>query len=78
MPPPRGTLEMQGPPKLAVGLNCLERMPRMTALLSLEPRVAGTEIVEPDADFGAAKWVDLHDRARCLISLKKRTRVCAD
>jgi hypothetical protein len=50
----------------------------MTALLNLEPRVAGTEIVEPDADFGAAKWVDLHDRARCLISLRKQTRVCAD
>jgi hypothetical protein len=50
----------------------------MTALLSLEPRVAGTEVVEPAADFGAATWVDLHDSARCLISLRKQTRVCAD
>jgi hypothetical protein len=50
----------------------------MTALLSLEPRVAGTEVVEPDTDFGAAKWVDLHDSARCIISLRQRTRVCAD
>ena len=50
----------------------------MTALLSLEPRVAGTEVVEPDTDFGAAKWIDLHDSARCLISVRKQTRVCAD
>jgi hypothetical protein len=50
----------------------------MSALLSLEPRVAGTEVVEPDADFGAAKWVDLHDNARCIISIKTKTRVCAD
>ena len=50
----------------------------MTALQRLEPRVAGTEVVEPDADFGAAKWVDLHDKARCVISIPHRTRVCAD
>jgi hypothetical protein len=50
----------------------------MTVLLSLEPRVAGTEVVEPEAEFGAAKWVDLHDRARCLISVRHQTRVCAD
>jgi hypothetical protein len=50
----------------------------MTALLSLEPRVAGTEVVEPAAEFGAAKWVGLHDRARCVISVKKKTRVCVD
>jgi hypothetical protein len=48
----------------------------MTALLSLEPREAGTEVVEPEADFGAAKWVDMHDRARCIISLKTVTRKC--
>jgi hypothetical protein len=49
----------------------------MTALLSLEPREAGTEVVEPAAEFGAAKWVDVHDRARCVISIKTKTRVCA-
>ncbi len=50
----------------------------MTALLNLEPREAGTEVLEPEADFGAAQWVDLHDRARCIISIKTKTRVCAD
>lgn len=50
----------------------------MTALLSLEPRVAGTKVVEPEADFGTAKWVNLHDNARCIISIRTRTRVCAD
>jgi hypothetical protein len=50
----------------------------MTALLSLEPRVAGTEVVEPEAEFGAAKRVDLHDSARCPISKPFVTRRCAD
>jgi len=50
----------------------------MTALQNLEPRIAGLEIVEPVADFGTAQWVNIHDRARCVISEKKKTRVCAD
>lgn len=50
----------------------------MTALLSLEPRVAGKAEVEPAADFESAQWVDMHDRARCVISIKKQTRICAD
>ncbi len=48
----------------------------MTALLNLEPRVAGTTEVEPDADFADAKWVDMHDRARCVVSVKTKTRAC--
>jgi hypothetical protein len=48
----------------------------LTALLNLEPRVAGTTEVDPAADFADATWVDMHDRARCLISYKKQTRVC--
>jgi hypothetical protein len=36
----------------------------MTELLTLEPRVAGTDVVEPSVHF--AESVDvLHDRARC-------------
>jgi hypothetical protein len=50
----------------------------MTALLNLEPRVAGTEVLEPEAEFGAAQWVDLHDRGRCIISYYHGTAICAD
>ncbi|HEY2575058.1 MAG TPA: hypothetical protein VGI74_02005 [Streptosporangiaceae bacterium] len=50
----------------------------MTVLLNLEPRMIGTEVVEPEAEFGAAQWVDLHDRARCLVSVHTTTRPCAD
>ena len=48
----------------------------MTALLDLEPRVAGTTEVDPDADFADATWVDMHDRARCPISVYHKTMVC--
>jgi len=39
----------------------------MTALLMLEPRVAGTEVIEPDVLF-AREEDALHDSARCPIS----------
>lgn len=36
----------------------------MTELLDLEPRMAGTEVIEPSASF--AESVDvLHERGRC-------------
>lgn len=40
----------------------------MTALLNLEPRVAGAEVVEPAVVF-AENEDRLHDSARCPISL---------
>lgn len=48
----------------------------LSALLNLEPRLAGTATVEPAVEFTAERWVDLHDRARCVISVHTRTRVC--
>jgi hypothetical protein len=36
----------------------------MQALISLEPREAGTEVIEPAADFGDSED-SLHDRGRC-------------
>jgi hypothetical protein len=50
----------------------------VTVLLDLEPRVAGTDVLEPEVEFASKKWVDLHDRARCLISKHTTTRACAD
>lgn len=49
----------------------------MTTLLSLEPRVAGTEVIEPVVAF-AENEDSLHDSARCPISLicQDHTLIC--
>ncbi|MBO0804564.1 MAG: hypothetical protein J2P25_16005 [Nocardiopsaceae bacterium] len=39
----------------------------MNAAQTLEPRVAGTETVEPVADFGGTVS-ELHERTRCAAS----------
>jgi hypothetical protein len=39
----------------------------VTALLELEPREAGTEVVDPIIDFGGGQD-DLHVRNRCAAS----------
>lgn len=51
----------------------------MTVLLDLEPRIAGTDVIEPSANF--AESVDvLHDRGRCqdTILCEHNTRTCPD
>lgn len=48
----------------------------MNALLDMEPRDAGSQTIEPAADFATEEWVNLHDRARCLISVHLSTRIC--
>jgi hypothetical protein len=40
----------------------------MTVLLELEPRVAGSETLEPAADFAAEKWLSLEDPELCAIT----------
>jgi hypothetical protein len=51
----------------------------LTALLSLEPRVAGAEVIEPAVSF-AENEDRLHDSARCPISLicQRHTNICGD
>jgi hypothetical protein len=51
----------------------------LTALLSLEPRVAGTEMIEPAVPF-AGNNDSLHDSARCPISLicQRHSELCGD
>lgn len=36
----------------------------MSKLLEMEPRLAGTDVVEPDVEF-EKRWEELQDRARC-------------
>jgi hypothetical protein len=48
----------------------------MDALLSLEPRELGTEVMEPIADFGGGEDA-LHERNRCIYTLcENHTLVC--
>ena len=51
----------------------------LTALLSLEPRVAGAEVIEPTVSF-TGNEDSLHDSARCPISLicQRHTELCGD
>ena len=51
----------------------------MTALLSLEPRVAGTEVIEPTVYFAESADA-LHERGRCqdTILCEHHTNVCPD
>jgi hypothetical protein len=53
----------------------------MTALLTLEPRNAGTEVIEPDVPFAdsfAETEDDLHDSGRCFITMicHKHSDIC--
>jgi len=47
----------------------------VTELLNLEPRDAGTDVVEPEIDF-AQKWDSLHDRAKCQVTRPHVTIKC--
>lgn len=47
----------------------------MTALLDLEPRDAGSDVVEPEIDF-AQTWDSLHDRAKCQVTRPNVTIRC--
>ena len=49
----------------------------MTALLALEPRAAGTEVIEPDVRFAETEDT-LHGTARCpgTILCHDHTNIC--
>lgn len=47
----------------------------MSTLLEMEPRLAGTDEVEPVVEFENA-WKDRPDRTACPISIPMRTGLC--
>jgi len=47
----------------------------LTELLSLEPREAGTDEVEPSVEF-TREWDDLHDSGRCQATRPHITIGC--
>ena len=47
----------------------------MSTLLEMEPRLAGTEAMEPSVDF-ERRWEDPTDSSRCLASLFNKTTLC--
>jgi hypothetical protein len=47
----------------------------MSELLEMEPRLAGTDVVEPIVEFENG-WSDQSDSARCPLTVPHRTGFC--